>query len=963
MHRRGNKSKKVPNVRLRPAAADAMARARASPEPTSCWAEDSQIVGSDDTVMIGGSCPRPFRNVVVCATGVVDKPALFKLALELGATSVSAFTDRVTHLVAENHGGAKYQCALERKIPILLPSWITESHRIWQHGDDVDLAQSIASHRLPVFSGVTLCISGIPDIVQRTKINKALTAAGGTYVKNLERPIRVTHLLCSGEAETEKMRYAEKFNRAGEADPPIQLVWDEWFWDSLEYGGRFDEAAYHARLPRPEGRSTDAHPVPNSHPNAPSHAQTHVPSAFDEEEDEFAPIARVPAQTLQLWGSLLKARGYEVDRARGSVVLSPGKAREMVVRRDSASAGDFTAAEAQGAQVQRGAGAGGNGSLLSSFRRAQSNSMVVVPRDDPGAGPSRMPFGRSATTGNLGSGARSAAGPSRAKSLGQQRTMEAPHASADAPSTVFAGLRFLLRGETDTATVRDAIEKAGGAVVRGEDVDYIIVRLVSGSALYRADPSLSARARYRTECWLEQCACMDRVCAPDEHASFVPLGVPLPVPGADRITLSFSGLEVSEACWVRRLLKALGITLAPAFSRHSTHLLCPSGVGPKSVRARQWGVPVVDMGWLAAMTRTGAVPPVHAFLVAPAEGEDVPAPMPEVRSGKGKGKEREKVQEQDKERVDDPMQMQDITNSYDSQESPPRDREREGGFFLPPPPPARDTELVFGQPDASLGPPATPTPPKKQLLRRNTTGTPSRSRSRPTTPLALVAHAVPAPVLTQSSTASSTSASASASHSNGKGNGLVRRVTNPPGPVRRDTAAASTRRNPTTSSSPARVPSSTSPSPMRRGVSVSPPKIPDHRTKALQESIVSLLGKRPATPEESDVFAGRPGKRGRPHRSKPQSRQPSDALPVHAPVEEEPRSVFGARSLSPDPDGDGEGLSLMSGADEQSLRVMYEDPGQRAELRRLASLIGEPMEGEGAETRKRPRRSIRRGVS
>lgn len=98
-------------------------------------------------------------------------------------------------------------------------------------------AQSVAAHRLPVFSGITLCISGIPDIVRRTQINKAITLAGGTYVKNLERPVRVTHLLCAGESETEKMRYAEKFNRAGEADPPIQLVWEEWFWDSLEYGG------------------------------------------------------------------------------------------------------------------------------------------------------------------------------------------------------------------------------------------------------------------------------------------------------------------------------------------------------------------------------------------------------------------------------------------------------------------------------------------------------------------------------------------------------------------------------------------------------------------------------------------------------------------------------------------------------------------------------------------------------
>jgi hypothetical protein len=62
----------------------------------------------------------------------------------------------------------------------------------------------MAAHRLPIFSGVTLCISGIPDIVLRTQINKALTAAGGSYAKALERPVRATHLLCAGEAETDQ---------------------------------------------------------------------------------------------------------------------------------------------------------------------------------------------------------------------------------------------------------------------------------------------------------------------------------------------------------------------------------------------------------------------------------------------------------------------------------------------------------------------------------------------------------------------------------------------------------------------------------------------------------------------------------------------------------------------------------------------------------------------------------------
>ncbi|KAJ6531543.1 hypothetical protein B0H10DRAFT_2150634 [Mycena sp. CBHHK59/15] len=781
MHRRGNKSKKVPNVRLRPAHPDAMARARTSPEHTSCWAEDSQI-GSDDTAMIVGSCPRPFKGVVVCATGVLDKPALFKLALELGATSVSAFTDRVTHLVAEDHGGAKYMCAIERKIPILLPSWIIESHRIWQHGDDVDLAQSVAAHRLPVFSGITLCVSGIPEILRRTQINKLLTARGGTYVKNLERPVRVTHLLCAGDAETDKMRYAEKFNRAGEADPPIQLVWEEWFWDSLEFGGRFDEGRYQARLPRPERKT-----VPEGHA-APANASV-APPDDDADEDELASVQHVPEMTLQLWSSLLKARGYEI--ARGAPAL------------------DTSAATARAPDEGP-----GSGSVLSSFRRQNS---FVAP---DAAGPSRLPFRHAA----------SSAGPVVQPSTPVDE--EGEDKDAEPASTVFTGLTFRLRGETDTATVQSAITGAGGALATEDgEYDYVVVRLVSGSVLYRTEADPFVRERYRTECWLERCLFEDRLCAPDAHVSFVPIGVRLPVPGAERITLSFSGLDASEACWVKRLLKALGITLASTFSRHTTHLLCPSGVGVKYDKARQWGVPVVGMGWLEAMVQGGGVPDIEGHLP--------------------------------------------------------------------------NRSLLGTQRSSAPPPPTTPSPPK-----RRQTATPSRSRSATSTPLELVAHPVP----TQAS-------------SNGSAKSIRRAVTL--GEVARGRGRMETR-----------VPSSSSPSPLRRGVSVSPSKIPGERTKALQESIASLLGKRQTSLEDEDSGT-RPGKRGRPHRSKPQSRQPSGVVEKEPELELDMLPAFGARSMSPGFEG---------------LQVMYEDPGQQEELQRLTSLIGDPVE----ETKKRPRRSARR---
>src|SRR5882762_4045387 len=105
-----------------------------------------------------------------------------------------------------------------------------------------DRSQTIEKYRIPVFSNVTLCISGIADADLRAKINKILRHLGGTYVTAIERPVKVTHLLCSGDGETDKRRYAEKFNKRGEAQ--IWLVWEEWFWDSVEFGGRFGEEKY-----------------------------------------------------------------------------------------------------------------------------------------------------------------------------------------------------------------------------------------------------------------------------------------------------------------------------------------------------------------------------------------------------------------------------------------------------------------------------------------------------------------------------------------------------------------------------------------------------------------------------------------------------------------------------------------------------------------------------------------------
>jgi DNA replication regulator DPB11 len=248
---------------------------------------------------------------------------------------------------------------------------------------------------------VVLCPSGISDITRRTQISKHLIANEGIYLKNLERPVKVTHLLCSGDEETEKMRYAEKFNSRGEAK--IHLVWEEWFWDSLNFGGRFDETKYQVRGPRPARKTvgegipissfrlysrvlnilnnevSSSPPPPSSElpsqqdggPSSVSKSKQPQPpqnSLLDEMEDEKAFTNLLPDATLLLWSKLLERRGYQITD--GEVILSPSKADVLP---QNAKKSDMPSRPSSPHHHA-------SGSIISSLRRAPP----VVQAKDPG---------------------------------------------------------------------------------------------------------------------------------------------------------------------------------------------------------------------------------------------------------------------------------------------------------------------------------------------------------------------------------------------------------------------------------------------------------------------------------------------------------------------------------------------------------------------------------------------------
>ncbi|VDB87304.1 unnamed protein product, partial [Peniophora sp. CBMAI 1063] len=627
--RRSNKSHKVPNVKLRPV----QHSKRRTPPPLSTPTSSPPNYNDHDEELSGSfvdPCPRPLRGVVLCATGV-DKSEVFSKAQELGASTSYDFTDRVTHLIAVEATGQKYQCAVERQIPILKPSWILDNHEIWLRGDMFSVPESIEEHRLPPFTSIILCLSGFTSLDQRTEINRLVTKHGGAYVKELRRPVKVTHLLCTGEEETDKMRYARRFNQAGEAN--IKLVWEEWFFDCIRYGGRFNEEPYSVDLPRPLpkpltqptpsqqpfiGHAQESHSLPPP-PRPLVSASTSASNSNQQEvdEDEVAPArAHVPAVTLQVWESLLKRRGYVRSVDGAGLVRSPSKpppAPDMDVDdqalplpqpkpiQNKPTQAELWRAASQ-AHAELHPDRKGH-SALSTFSR--TNSFAKSKLDAEGA--SKQPFRRSQSI--FAPLARASPVPQQQAQAGPSTTKDVnvDVGNGDGKTPVFAGLKFRALGEAKSASVRAAVESCAGvwidsADVDDESVDYIIVRLVSGSAIYRAETDEALQAKYRTECWLEGCLTSTSLLPASHHPTFTPLPFPTPVPLASRVILSHSGLDAAEETWIKRLMRALG--------------------------AGEWGVRVVGMEWVAQVVQSGEIPGVDAQ---------------DMSKGKGKGKEREAI--------------------------------------------------------------------------------------------------------------------------------------------------------------------------------------------------------------------------------------------------------------------------------------------------------------------------------
>lgn len=170
----------------------------------------------------------------------------------------------------------------------------------------------------------------------------------------------------------------------------------------------------------------------------------------------------VAAVTLQIWQSLLKPRGFELEG--GKLIRSPSKSQAT-----RSPPSTPTRPRRRPNMVNRNATGVEYGkeksSVLSSFRRANSFAPVLVKESTI-----RQPFRRNTTCPSVC--------PGEAEGSGLYGPVQPEKQSF--VSTLFAGHTFRLLGEARCPNVRFAIEHGGGVVLDddAEEPSFIIVRLI-----------------------------------------------------------------------------------------------------------------------------------------------------------------------------------------------------------------------------------------------------------------------------------------------------------------------------------------------------------------------------------------------------------------------------------------------------------------------------------------------------
>nr|CAD7262489.1 unnamed protein product [Timema shepardi] len=139
-------------------------------------------------------------GLIVCFTGFRKKDELTRLISlihNMGGSIRKDMVSKVTHLIANQSGGDKYQYAVTFRVPIMAESWV---HTCWERRNDPAINaltdDMMACHKLLPLQGARVCFHGFPDD-ERDHMAEVLLENGGISV-DLE-DFTCTHVVADSE--------------------------------------------------------------------------------------------------------------------------------------------------------------------------------------------------------------------------------------------------------------------------------------------------------------------------------------------------------------------------------------------------------------------------------------------------------------------------------------------------------------------------------------------------------------------------------------------------------------------------------------------------------------------------------------------------------------------------------------------------------------------------------------------
>ncbi|TKA62188.1 hypothetical protein B0A55_12098 [Friedmanniomyces simplex] len=187
----------------------------------------------------------PLHDVVLCCTALPQdvRLVLSEVASRMGADFKLDLTTDVTHLIVGSITTPKYRYVAKDRpdIKVVSMDWLEAVRQAYMNGDDVDVVDLEEKHKLGVFHGLKICVTGFDNLEKRTFISETVVQQGAEYQGDLTKA--VTHLIAAAPTGA-KYTHAKAWK--------THVVSWKWFKDSLGRGMALDESLYDPALPEEE---------------------------------------------------------------------------------------------------------------------------------------------------------------------------------------------------------------------------------------------------------------------------------------------------------------------------------------------------------------------------------------------------------------------------------------------------------------------------------------------------------------------------------------------------------------------------------------------------------------------------------------------------------------------------------------------------------------------------------------